>query len=99
MMLAGVAYLVQDWVKLSLFTSLPFFSYFLYLLIMPESPRWLLMKGRLEEALKILERMARVNGKTFPDEFRNKLQERVLQEKNRKHKKVEKNLNAFDLCK
>jgi Na+/melibiose symporter-like transporter len=99
MMLAGVAYLVQDWVKLSLYTSVPFFAYYLYLLIMPESPRWLLMKGRVEEALKILENMARVNGKTFPVEFRKQLQERVLQEKNRKNKKVEKNLNAFDLCK
>lgn len=29
---------------------------------MPESPRWLLASGRYEEAVKILNNMARING-------------------------------------
>lgn len=40
---------------------------------LPESPRWLLAKGRLEEALKILETLARVNGSVLPDSFKQKL--------------------------
>ncbi|XP_029709294.1 carcinine transporter [Aedes albopictus] len=98
MMLAGVTYLIRDWVELTLYTSVPFLLYFLYLFIMPESPRWLLMKGKLEEALKILEKMAKVNGKQFPAAFKNKLQMRVEAEKCRTVKKEEVSIGAFDLC-
>lgn len=99
MALALVTTLVQDWVKLSLVTSVPFLFYFLYIFIMPESPRWLLAKGKLEDALKVLETMAKVNDKQFPDSFKSKLEERVLQEKHRKNKKKEHNIGALDLCK
>ncbi len=34
----------------------------------PESVRWLLKKGRLTEARKILSNVARLNGKEMPDE-------------------------------
>lgn len=97
--LALVTTLVHDWFILSLVTSVPFLFYFLYILIMPESPRWLLAKGKLEDALKILETMARVNGKEFPESFHSKLEERVLQEKHRKTKRKELNIGAMDLCK
>lgn len=99
MMLAGVTYLVRDWVKLSLYTSTPFLLYFLYIFIMPESPRWLLMKGRLEKALEILQVMAKVNGHQFPSAFKEKLEARVAFEKHRKVRKKEENVGAFDLCK
>ncbi|XP_037052541.1 carcinine transporter [Bradysia coprophila] len=98
MMLAGVTYLVRDWVRMCLYTSVPFLLYFFYIFIMPESPRWLLAKGRLEEALKILEVMARVNDRELPQSFRNKLEERVRLNKS-KVKKKEKSIGAFDLCK
>lgn len=97
--LAAVTMLVPDWFELSLVTSVPFLLYFFYILIMPESPRWLLAKGKLEDALKVLETMARVNGKQFPESFHSKLEERVLQEKRRKTKKKELNIGALDLCK
>ncbi|XP_053661751.1 carcinine transporter [Anopheles marshallii] len=99
MMLAGVTYLIRDWVQLTLYTSVPFLFYFLYLLVMPESPRWLLMKGKLEQALLILEKMANVNGKQLPDSFRKRLQQRVQAEKSRTTKRTEQTIGAFDLCK
>lgn len=98
MMLSGVTYLSQDWVQMAWYTSAPFLLYFFYILVMPESPRWLLAKGRLEEALTILETMARVNGKKFPNSFKNKLEERVLYEKRIKYKRNIKTIGAFDLC-
>ncbi|KAL3283097.1 hypothetical protein HHI36_006256 [Cryptolaemus montrouzieri] len=68
-MLAGVAYLIRDWRYLTLATSLPFLLYYFYWLFLPESPRWLLAKGRFEEALKILEDLARTNDKQLPESF------------------------------
>lgn len=97
MMLAGITYLVRDWVQMCLCTSVPFLLYFLYMLVMPESPRWLLAKGKLEEALDTLEIMARVNKKTLPNTFRIKLHERVEADKIRV-KSTPKSIGAFDLC-
>lgn len=41
---------------------------------LPESPRWLLAKGRLEEGSKILETLARVNKNELPPTFKIKLE-------------------------
>lgn len=57
--LAGVVYLVRDWRQLALATTLPFIFFFFYWWLMPESPRWLLARGRFDEAEKILKTMAR----------------------------------------
>lgn len=40
---------------------------------MPESPRWLLASGRFNEAVKILMKMAKVNGRKFTDAHLQKL--------------------------
>ncbi|XP_020279603.1 carcinine transporter isoform X3 [Pseudomyrmex gracilis] len=45
---------------------------------LPESPRWLLAKGRLIEANKILETLAQVNGKELPTSFTQKLRQRMM---------------------
>ncbi|XP_045471944.1 carcinine transporter isoform X2 [Harmonia axyridis] len=65
-MLAVVAYLIRDWRHLTLATSVPFILYYFYWFVLPESPRWLLAKGRFDEALKILEDLAKTNGKELP---------------------------------
>lgn len=63
----------------------------------PESPRWLLAQGKFEDALKILEVMARVNGNKLSNSFRLKLLERVEADKLRVKDHV-KSMNSFDLC-
>lgn len=34
--------------------------------VVPESPRWLLSQKRTDEAVKILEKMSKVNGESLP---------------------------------
>ncbi|XP_033739352.1 organic cation transporter protein-like [Pecten maximus] len=61
--LSGVAYFLRDWRQLELVVSSPGVILLFYWLFMPESARWLLSKGKGEEAMKIVRRAARVNRK------------------------------------
>ncbi|KAI5737201.1 hypothetical protein M8J76_011028 [Diaphorina citri] len=76
--LSVVAYYIRNWIYLTYATSAPFLLYFLYWWALPESPRWLLAKGRLEEASKILETLARVNGKELPESFKLQLKQGMM---------------------
>ncbi|KAI5633961.1 sugar transporter domain-containing protein [Phthorimaea operculella] len=96
-LLSGIAYLVRDWRNLALVTSVPFFLYYLYWLVLPESPRWLLMKDRLEEANNILKSIAKMNKKELPEEYTTKLQRQVQAQKE-KGVKEEKSVSVFALC-
>ncbi|XP_074023165.1 solute carrier family 22 member 6-B-like [Numenius arquata] len=62
-LLAGIAYAVPDWRWLQLTASLPFFCFFLYSWWLTESARWLVMVGKSQQALKELQKVARINGK------------------------------------
>uniref|UniRef100_A0A8C3K0X0 Major facilitator superfamily (MFS) profile domain-containing protein n=1 Tax=Calidris pygmaea TaxID=425635 RepID=A0A8C3K0X0_9CHAR len=62
-LLAGIAYAVPDWRWLQLTVSLPFFCFFLYSWWLTESARWLVMVGKSQQALKELQKVARINGK------------------------------------
>lgn len=97
MILALITYFIPAWRELTLWTSVPFLLYFLYIFVMPESPRWLLAEDRLEEALKVLETMARINRRTIPQDFKEKLQHRVQRNKT-KTKKADR-VGMSDLCK
>ncbi|KAF4527764.1 hypothetical protein B566_EDAN016469 [Ephemera danica] len=58
---AIITFWLRDWQSLLLCTSLPFVLLFGYWWLLPESPRWLLSKGRIDEAEEIVQRMAKVN--------------------------------------
>ncbi|XP_076466870.1 organic cation transporter protein-like [Babylonia areolata] len=65
-LLAGLAFLLRDWHYLQLTSgliALPFLSYYW---LIPESPRWLINRGRRAEAEVVLRKTAQVNGVPFP---------------------------------
>ncbi|XP_063241584.1 carcinine transporter [Bacillus rossius redtenbacheri] len=98
-LLAGVAYLVRDWVALTWVTSAPFLLYFIYWWYLPESPRWLLAKGRFEEGYKILETLASVNNKELPPSFRTKLKQHMMLHRTKsEEQRLRKGPGAMALC-
>ncbi|XP_014219126.1 organic cation transporter 1-like [Copidosoma floridanum] len=77
-LLALLSYLLRHWYSLSLAISVPFVLLFSYYWIIPESPRWLLSKNRIDEAEVIIQTMARVNGKVVPPNFLRTMEMDVL---------------------
>uniref|UniRef100_UPI00398EBC77 solute carrier family 22 member 6-A-like n=1 Tax=Pristiophorus japonicus TaxID=55135 RepID=UPI00398EBC77 len=63
LLLAGLAYGIQDWRWLQFTVSVPFFVFFLYSWWFPESARWLILNDKADVALKQLKRVAKLNGK------------------------------------
>ena len=61
--LLGFAYYIREWRMLMLAITLPSVIFLLYWRHLPESPRWLLLQGRIDEAEIIVSRAARVNGR------------------------------------
>ncbi|XP_068202333.1 solute carrier family 22 member 7-like [Palaemon carinicauda] len=66
MVVPGIAYLIREWRWLQAAYTLPITTLFIYLWILPESPRWLIQKERYEEALSVFLRAAKFNGKSLP---------------------------------
>ena len=61
--LAGIAYFVQNWRIRNLIYLVFTVPYLLHFCFLPESARWLKTKGRTQEALDVVKLMARVNKK------------------------------------
>ncbi|KFW66718.1 Solute carrier family 22 member 13, partial [Pygoscelis adeliae] len=66
MLLAGLSYGIRNWRLLEIAGSAPIFAFFFYIRVLPESARWLVTKGRIEEAKKVLQKAASVNKRTIP---------------------------------
>ncbi|XP_030368675.1 solute carrier family 22 member 13-like isoform X3 [Strigops habroptila] len=65
----GLSYGIRNWRLLQIAGSAPVFALFFYIWVLPESARWLVIKGRIEEAKKVLQKAASINKRTIPPEL------------------------------
>ncbi|KAJ1099414.1 hypothetical protein NDU88_004515 [Pleurodeles waltl] len=75
MVLAGLAYGIRNWRLLQLVGSVPMALLFFYIWVLPESPRWLLIQGKSQDAKKLLQKAAKMNKRKIPEELLAQLSE------------------------
>uniref|UniRef100_A0A8C5I0A2 Solute carrier family 22 member 13-like n=1 Tax=Gouania willdenowi TaxID=441366 RepID=A0A8C5I0A2_GOUWI len=75
MILPGIAYLIPNWriLQLVLFSPL-ILVVALFYWVLPESARWLITQGKKKEAIQLIKRAAKVNGRNVPEELLEKLE-------------------------
>ncbi|XP_013149681.1 PREDICTED: solute carrier family 22 member 4-like [Papilio polytes] len=61
--------LLPNWRDLQLSLSLPGCFLLLLWFVLPESPRWLIGRGRIQEAKEIIVKAAKFNNRTIPDDL------------------------------
>ncbi|XP_035684248.1 organic cation transporter protein-like [Branchiostoma floridae] len=66
--LSVLAYFLRTWRNLQLVQALIMYPLLCYWWVLPESPRWLVSKHRFTAAKDVLQRAARMNKVTIPDE-------------------------------
>ncbi|XP_059200691.1 solute carrier family 22 member 13-like [Centropristis striata] len=65
--LAGLMYFIRRWRLAQLIMAAPFAVLVIYIWFIPESVRWLLSRGRTEEAKQLIIKAATINKRTVPD--------------------------------
>ncbi|XP_070700470.1 solute carrier family 22 member 13-like [Pempheris klunzingeri] len=71
--LAGLIYAIRDWRLTQLITAAFLAVVVIYIWFIPESARWLLNRGRTEEAKQLIIKAAAVNKCTVPDSLLEKI--------------------------
>ncbi|XP_042855438.1 organic cation transporter protein-like [Penaeus japonicus] len=71
---------VANWRLLCALSAVPMMASCVAHWVLPESARWLLSQGRVDETVEILQKIARVNGRTIPDQVLDDLQRSAKQE-------------------
>ncbi|XP_048727164.2 organic cation transporter protein-like isoform X1 [Ostrea edulis] len=68
---SGAAYFIKHWKWIDLAIAVPLVFYIAYYWLVPESPRWLMSKGRYKEAEKIIQKAGKVNKVKLPEKMIN----------------------------
>eukprot|EP00112_Aurelia_sp_Birch-Aquarium-sp1_P026069 Seg900.11 transcript_id=Seg900.11/GoldUCD/mRNA.D3Y31 product="Solute carrier family 22 member 13" protein_id=Seg900.11/GoldUCD/D3Y31 len=66
-LLGSIAPFVRTWKMLTIWSTAPFVLTFAFFKFIPESARWLHLKGRKDEVDELLRKIARVNKKEYPE--------------------------------
>ncbi|CAF0825280.1 unnamed protein product [Adineta ricciae] len=93
MILLIFAYFIRTWRTLTWAISLFTYPYLFFYYILPESPRWLISKGRFDEGEQVLRKIAKMNGHKFDtNAFEQLKQEQIEIMSQEKHKEGVKSL-------
>ncbi|KAG5868302.1 hypothetical protein JTB14_022786 [Gonioctena quinquepunctata] len=92
---AGAAWLVQSWKPLIYILYSPIFLLLTYIWLVPESIRWNLSKGRVEQAKATLRKAAKVNGKELSENILEKLCTESCVESNEGDRKKDRFIEAL----
>lgn len=66
-LLSGIAYVFRSWRELFIVSSLPSLLFLLIAIpFISESPRWYLVRGKVDEAMKLMHSIAKTNGRHIP---------------------------------
>ncbi|XP_067010879.2 organic cation transporter protein [Anabrus simplex] len=87
-LLTAIAFFVRDWRMLQIAVTLPASLFLCYWWVIPESPRWLITKGKVDEARSLLLKVAKWNKVNIPEST----MEDILQPQNQDYKS-----SVFDL--
>ncbi|PZC70816.1 hypothetical protein B5X24_HaOG214833 [Helicoverpa armigera] len=96
-LLPWIALAVNDWKIYTLIISVPLALAVLTPCVVPESARWLIAQGRIDEAIKIMQKCERINKKKIPDEVIEEF--RVTATEIAKAEQECKNYSVLDLVK
>ncbi|XP_010267833.1 PREDICTED: organic cation/carnitine transporter 4 [Nelumbo nucifera] len=78
-LLSGIAYIFQSWRALYVASSVPSILYLVAVIpFISESPRWYLVRGKVDHAMKIMSSIAESNGKQLPDGVRLALDDELM---------------------
>ncbi|TRY64544.1 hypothetical protein DNTS_022662 [Danionella cerebrum] len=89
MLFSLAGFFLRDWRSLTLALSIPGLLYLTLWRFIPESPRWLLSQGRVQEAEDILRKAARMNGISPPE---------IIFPVNQQFEEDTVKTNSFSLC-
>lgn len=73
--LALITYRITDWRYIQLAISVPYILILMLWYWIPQSPRWLLVMNKYDELIILMEKMAKMNNKTLPDDLRSILEQ------------------------
>ncbi|KAI4496537.1 hypothetical protein M0804_000347 [Polistes exclamans] len=93
--LPWIAYFLADWRMTCLATSVPLILAILSPWLIPESARWLVSQGRVDQAIGILRKFERINGTKVPDDIYKQFQETCA--KMHKEEEADKSYSVLDL--
>ncbi|XP_076034212.1 organic cation transporter protein-like isoform X2 [Oratosquilla oratoria] len=105
MLIPAFSYYITEWKWLQIAYIVPYLYCITYYWTLPESPRWLILRGRYSEVIKLLKKIARWNKRELPsDEKLLKMLKNInlkVEENQHAQKNISKNLvtRAFDQLK